>query len=197
MSLNKPFAEIVESSLDKWTGQCWSWDHFPAFGSMVAIHTPLRTTFGIVYQVQTGSLDPVRYPFTYQKTEEELRAEQPQIFEFLKTTFSCVALGYKEKGRLYHLFTPEPPKIHAFVEPLSNELAHEFFQTQGYLNLLFSHSNTIQNIDELLLSLLKQQLSLRIVSQEHLDTFISQYSLLTGNDYRRLKIFLQRVEQML
>ena len=66
---------------------------------MVTIQAPGRTVCGIVHQVQTGSMDPVRYPFAYQKTEAELRAEQPQIFEFLKTTFSCLSsLGIKKKG---------------------------------------------------------------------------------------------------
>ena len=79
------FSEVIDSSLHGFTAQSWQWDDFPAFGQLVTVQSGTRTLFGIVYQVHTGSMDPVRYPFPYQKTEAELLAEQPQIFEFLKT----------------------------------------------------------------------------------------------------------------
>ncbi len=101
LSPNKPFAEVIESSLHGWLAQSWQWDTFPSFGSIVTIQGKKRTHFGIVHQIQTGSMDPVRYPFPYQKTEEELLKEQPQIFEFLKTTFSCLIIGYQEKGSIH------------------------------------------------------------------------------------------------
>src|SRR5688500_18584413 len=117
------FAEVIESSLTGWLAQSWSWDTFPNFGSFVAIETKNRTVFGIVHQVQTGSMDPVRYPFPYQKTEEELLREQPQIFEFLKTTFSCITIGYQEKRIFSYLIAPEPPKIHSFVMHPDKEIS--------------------------------------------------------------------------
>ena len=96
---SKPFAEIIESSLQTFLGQCWAWNKMPQFGSLVVVENGLKPIFGVVYQIQTGSMDPVRYPFPYQKTHEELLAQQPQIFEFLKTTFSCLSLGYQRKGQ--------------------------------------------------------------------------------------------------
>ena len=109
----KPFAEVIESSLQGWLAQSWNWNCFPAFGSLVTIETKKRQLFGIVHQIQTGSMDPMRHPFPYQKTEEELLQEQPQIFEFLKTTFSCLTLGYSERERIIYLLAPEPPQIHS------------------------------------------------------------------------------------
>ena len=91
--MTKPCAEIIESSLQTFLGQCWQWDIMPQFGSLVIAQNGNRPLFGLVYQIQTGSMDPTRYPFAYQKTHEELRAEQPQIFEFLKTSFSCLCVG--------------------------------------------------------------------------------------------------------
>src|SRR5690349_14278413 len=98
----KPFAEVIESSLHGFLAQTWQWDNFPAFGSLVTVTSNKRTHLAIVHQIKTGSMDPIRYPFPYQKTEEELLAEQPQIFEFLKTAFSCLTIGYQEKGKLYY-----------------------------------------------------------------------------------------------
>lgn len=191
------FGEVIESSLTGWIAQSWSWDTFPAFGSFVAIESKKRTIFGIVHQVQTGSMDPIRYPFPYKKTEEELLKEQPQIFEFLKTTFSCIAIGYQEKKRITYHLAPEPPKIHAFVAYPPAEISKIFFASNKYLHLLFTHSTQIFNMDELLLALLNQYKHLTIITPEKINTFMHTYSLLTGNDYRRIKLFLQRVEHII
>src|SRR5579862_8462004 len=59
------FAEVIEGSLTGWLAQSWSWDIFPSFGSLVTVESRKRTIFGIVHQVQTGSMDPLRYPFPY------------------------------------------------------------------------------------------------------------------------------------
>lgn len=191
------FAEVIESSLTGWLAQSWSWDTFPEFGSFVAIEGKKHTIFGIVHQVQTGSMDPVRYPFPYQKTEEELLKEQPQIFEFLKTTFSCITIGYQEKKSISYLIAPEPPKIHAFVTRPNDEISKIFFASTRYMHLLFTHSSQIFNMDELMLALLKQHMALNILTKDKINAFMQTYSLLTGNDYRRIKLFLQRVEPLL
>lgn len=197
MKQEKYFAEVIESSLTGWLAQSWAWDTFPEFGSFVAIEGTKRTIFGIVHQVQTGSMDSVRYPFPYKKTEQELLKEQPQIFEFLKTTFSCITIGYQEKKSISYLVAPEPPKIHAFITYPASELSKNFFASTRYLHLLFTHSAQIFNMDELMLALLKQHIELNIMTKDKLNSFMQTYSLLTGNDYRRIKLFLQRAEHML
>jgi len=197
MKNNNHFAEVIESSLHSWLAQSWQWDNFPTFGSLVLIEAKKRNIFGIVHQVQTGSMDPVRYPFPYQKTEEQLRAEQPQIFEFLKTTFSCLIIGYQEKGTISYVLAPQPPKIHSFVGPAPKDLSKQFFSRETYLHLLFGLAGQLFNLDELLLALLKQQTELGILSEKKLNQFMQVYSLLTANDYRRIKLFLQRVEHVM
>lgn len=197
MKDNKAFSEVIESSLQGWLAQCWQWNEFPAFGSLLCIKTKNRTLFGIVHQIQTGSMDPMRYPFAYKKTHEQLLQEQPQIFEFLKTTYSCLTIGYQEKAKMYYMVAPEPPAIHSFVEPIQKDLAKQFFASQQFLPLLFGLSNQVFNLDELLLALLKQQQSLGILSAEKLHTFIDTFSLMSANDYRRTKLFAQRVQHLL
>src|SRR5438105_1903017 len=127
MHETKAFAEIIESSLQGWVAQSWQWDYFPPFGSLVSVEQGKRTYIGLVHQVKTGSIDPVRAPFAYQKTEAELLRDQPQIFEFLKTTFSCLSLGYQEDGKLFYTLAPEPTKIHTFVKATSAPLSTQFF----------------------------------------------------------------------
>jgi hypothetical protein len=189
------FAEIIESSLQNFLAQSWEWNEFPQFGSLVAVQTKKRTLFGLVYQIQTGSMDPTRYPFPYKKTQEQLLAEQPQIFQFLKTTFSCVLLGYSEKGKIFYGVPPEPGTIHSFVSIAESEVAKDFFYSDNYLPLLFAQSALITiGIDELLVALMRYQKELGILSPEKLNHAMGSFSLLTGNDYRRMKLLLQRVE---
>ncbi len=194
---NKHFAEVIESSLQGFKAQCWQWDKPPAFGSLVTIELSSRTLFGIVYHTQMGSMDPLRYPFPYQKTEEELMQEQPQIFSFLKTILSCLIVGYREKGTMQYTIAPEPPKIHAFVGHASTELSKEFFSRNNYLHLIFANQQLLTHVDELLLAIFKQQIALDCLSDIKLNNFIETFSLLSGNDYRRLKLFLQRAEPLI
>ncbi len=186
------FAEVIESSLQGWTGQSWKWDTFPLFGSLTTIETPTRIWFGIVYQVQTGSSDPSRSPFIYQKTEAELLAEQPQIFEFLKTSFSCLTLGFMEHERIAYQWAPEPPKIHAFIKTCSTQLSRQFFASTQYLPLLFNNP-LVSQVDELLLAIITEQKRLEIFSDDKLYELMETVSLLTGNDYRRLKVLSTRI----
>lgn len=194
MDTRRHFAEIIESSLHVWRAQCWKWNEVPSYGSLMAVNSVGRTIFGIVYAIQTGSSDPSRLPYAYQKTEEELMHEQPQIFEFLQTTFSCLTLGYQEHDKHYYQLSPEPPKIHAFVCYATKEQLLAFFKKEMYLHLLFSNSAINNSVDELLLALLKRLSDHKLLEKEDFSRFIQTFSLLTGNDYRRLKLFLQRVE---
>jgi hypothetical protein len=195
---NQAFAEIIQSNLQTFMGQCWQWNEIPSFGSLVTIEAKNKTIFGIVYQIETGSMEPGRYPFPYQKTHEQLLAEQPQIFEFLKTTFSCISLGYADKGKIYYLTPPEPPLIHSFIAPSLPEQSRLFFAHNSYLNLLFGAANLVPSMDELLLALLKGKNTLNpLKNGSFLNDFIENYNLLIGNDYRRLKLFLERIEGLL
>jgi len=191
------FGEVIESSMAGWQAQSWCWDKPPSFGSLVSVQVGMRTLIGVVHEISTGSTDPSRQPFAYGKTEEELREQQPQIFEFLRTTFSCSVVGYLDHGKLRHTLAPEPPKIHAFVEPLQEDLAKRFLASNGYLHVLFAGGCQPVGLDELLLALLSYHDTLGVLSERVLVQFMQAYSLLTGNDYRRVKLFMYRAQQLM
>jgi hypothetical protein len=195
---NKFFAEIIASNLNEFTAQCWKWDDFAKFGSLVQVESKKNIILGCVTQVQTGSLDPIRQPFPYQKTEAELLAEQPQIFEFLKTTFTVQILGHidKSQNKIYYLLPPTPCKIHSFVKECSADIVTGFFKESLYLHILFKFLSQNPNFDELLLTILSRLSVQNILTPDLLDDFYQTFSLLTGNDYRRLKLFLRRVEKI-
>ena len=195
---SKPFAEIIESSLDLSLAQSWQWDTFPIFGSLLQATSNAITILGVVTEIKTGSMDPMRYPFPYQKTEKELKAEQPQIFEFLKTTFQIKVLGFmdNEKNIQYRL-PPHPCKIHSFVTKTSSQISNEFFSKPDFLYLLFSQNTQILHLDDLLLAIFKQLSQNGRLTASILDSFSQTMSLLTGNDYRKIKLLLKRTESIL
>ena len=142
-------------------------------------------------------MDPIRQPVPYQKTEEELKQEQPQIFEFLQTTFTCITIGYLENNTFFYHLPDKPPKIHAFVSNATQDQYQSFFAQEQFLHLLFNLSNQIFNLDELLLAILKQLLQKKIITPDNLNNFIETFAMLCKNDYQKLKVFLQRTDLLL
>lgn len=192
------FAEVMESSLYFYLAQSWQWDAFPQCGELVQVENNNHYIVGIVTEIQTGSMDPVRYPFPYKKTEEELLAEQPQIFEFLKTTFKVHIVGYVEtSGKCFYLLPPKPCKIHAFVTEAPPSIRKKFFECPDYLHLLFAFSAMINNLDELLLAIIRQLALHHLLTPPLLEEFAATFSMLSGNDYRRLKLFLKRAQEIM
>ncbi|HSW75481.1 MAG TPA: hypothetical protein VLG50_00405 [Candidatus Saccharimonadales bacterium] len=191
---NNHFSEIIQGNLSQWTGQCWKWDVMPTFGSLVITsHGPL-SIFGIVHTITTGSMDPIRFPTPYQKTEQELLLQQPQIFEFLQTTFSCITIGYEQHDKIFYHLPGLPPKIHAFIGNASIDQCERFFSSEQFLHLLFNLQLT--NMDELLLALLKNLHEKKVLNATNFHNFIETFSMLCKNDYQKLKIFLQRTNHL-
>lgn len=196
---NNPFfAEVIESSLTQYTGQSWQWKEFPAFGSLLTVDNGSSRILGIVTNAQTGSMDSTRTPFAYQKTEAELQQEQPQIFAFLKTSFTIQVCGYTQAGSDSIIFAipPCPPKMHAFICASDETTVAKFYANAHFLHVLYGFAYAIPNPDELLLAILRQIKQRNLLNENLLAEICSNFSLLTGNDYRRLKVFLSRVQQL-
>lgn len=191
------FAEVVESSLQLWTAQSWQWDELPNFAALMAVEEQNRTVFGIVAQSATTSWHGDRTPFAYQKTEAELMREQPQIFELLRSTFTCLTAGYQAMGEpITHCYAPRPPKIHSFVRPANDTEIIEFFSNDRSIPMLFAAAHHV-NLEELLLGLVQFRIQKGLFEPRHYTQFIDTLSLLSGNDYRRLKIFLHRLQPLI
>jgi len=196
---SQPFAEVIESFPEWYTAYCWQWNKIPHLGSLVTVQTDSWTTFGIVATISLGSNDPSRIPFAYQKTEAELLAQHPEIFELLKTSFGVIVVGYKDisNKKIQSLLPPTPNKIHSFVSQATPEQHEAFFSTHDYLCLLFAFAQRLPNLDELLLAILRNLSNQKLLSRQNVEEFCQIFTLLTGNEYRRLKLFLRRVEHIL
>ena len=196
---NKPFGEVVESNLSNFIGQCWQWNQLPAFASLVEINSTNLKLFGCITQITTTSSDPTRKAYAYKKTEEQLLQEQPQIFEMLQSTFTVQIIAYQQlnNSKTFYLTPPQPSKIHAFVQQASRESIANIFKTPRFLHTLFSSQSNISNLDELILGLLNQMQQQNLLSKDFFDSFYQIFALLNGNDYKKTKLFFERVGDIL
>ena len=190
------FAEILESSISTWQAQSWQWDAIPEYGSLVTATSNNRTLFGIIYDIKTGPMDPIRQPVAYQKTQEELEKEQPQIFEFLKTSFSCLSIGYQDNKQFFYNLPPQPPKMHTFVGHATTKQYEACFSHEQFLHLIFNSTEQI-NREELLLAIIKHQLHHKVLTKKRLNKFIESYFILNRNNYLQTKMFLPRLQMLL
>jgi len=91
--------EVVESGTKGFVARTRRVGESPHFGSFVRTDAA-SPVYGLVYEIITGSREPGRKPDAYDMSIEELRKEQPQIFELLKTEFHVLTLGYLDAGRI-------------------------------------------------------------------------------------------------
>jgi hypothetical protein len=78
----------------------------PRLGSLLKAHnesTGLQI-LGVVSQVTTRSADSVHRPVALNLTRQQLREQQPQIFDLLSLEFEAVVVGYWEKGFITSIF---------------------------------------------------------------------------------------------
>ncbi len=187
------FAEVVESSLLLCTAQTWQWDNFPALGHLVKISSEQQTTYGLVINIQIGSADPTRTAYAYQKTEAELKRDQPHIFEFLKTTFTILPVGYSNSEKaILHAVPRTPCKIHAFVQHCQQHDYELFFSKADFLHILLATQTAIPQ-DQILLALSKELYDRSLMNDAFVDDIARTYSLIGGGDYKKLKAFLAQL----
>lgn len=190
------FAEILQSNIATFEAQSWQWDAIPEFGSLVYTISNQRTIFGIIYNITTGPTDPIRQPVAYQKTEDELRKEQPQIFEFLTTSFSCIAIGYQENEHFFYNLPPQPVKIHSFVGYATPEQYEQCFASEQFLHLVCNAQEKL-NLEELLLAIIKHQIKHNVLTKKRFNKFIETFFMIHKNNYIQTKMFLHRVQELL
>ena len=186
-------AEVVESSTTDLVAECRRLHEAPPFGAFVRIPAEDRMLFGLVTNVATRSLEPNRRPTAYGKTEEELQAEHPQIFELLRTEIEAMLLGYAEGSQQRQLLPPQPPRIHSFVYECSLEEARDFSASRDFLRLILSSGRT--NADELLVAAARTALAAHADGPSYRISLGQELARLLKDDYDRLSAMLRRITQ--
>ena len=191
-----PFAEVMESALHTLHAECWKWDQPPAFGQLIRINDAAYPLYAIVTSINTGPRDQHRTPMALQKTQEELRREYPHIFHLLHTRFTAVIIGHYANNSYIYQAAPHPSQMHTFIQPASSSEYHAILSHEAYISLLFHASELDASIDELMLAIIRHMQSHNALSKERIKRIIDTFSMLINNDYRRLKLLLQRIEHL-
>ena len=182
--------EVVESSTTELIAQARELHGAPSFGQFVRVEAAMPVV-GIVFNVFTHSIEANRRPTAYGKTEEELRLEQPQIFELLRTEFQALVIGYLDGDESVQILPPQPARIHSFVYLCSDEQVRAFTRTDDYLRSILNTSKI--PTDELVISVLRHAVRAHGHAPSYLVQMGKELSRLLSDDYDRLSSIIRRV----
>ena len=181
--------EVVESSTTELVAEARQLHGAPSFGQFVRVDSEVPI-LGIVFNVFTHSIEPNRRPTAYGKTEDELRMEQPQIFELLRTDFQALVIGYIDAAGPVQILPPQPARIHSFVHVCDEEQIRAFTETDDYLRCILN--TTKIPTDELLIAALRQTMRAHGGDNTYLVRMGKELSRLLGDDYDRLSSIVRR-----
>lgn len=189
--------EVVESSTMTLVAEARNLHAAPDFGAFVRIESDNRNLVGVVHNAITQSSEPNRRPMAYGKTEAELRREQPQIFELLRTQFEVFVLGYLQGTKMVHLFPPQPARIHSFVFLSRSQEVLAVTEDSQFLRSLLEGPGL--PTDELLLATLRGAIDAREAgtrgagNRQYLPKMACELSRLLRDDYDRLSSLVRRM----
>ena len=102
-------------------------------------------------------------------------------------------VGSVHSTAMRYALPAQPAKIHTFVHSASLTVLKPFLASAAFLPLLFTAGSAPQQTDELFLAVIDQLANLSLLTPDLFEQYYQTYSLLIGNDYRRLKVLLQRI----
>ena len=172
----------------------------PLGGPAPSFPSPLLppAVYALVYGANTASLEPNRRPSALGfADEDEMRKQQPQIFELLRTEFSGLLIAYSEGGKpLRRHLPPLPPRIHSRVYPCTPEETRALTEDLSFLrSILLPSGGALAGVpsDELAAA------CLRLARESHPDeeAFLLRagrtLATLLASDYERLQAILRNV----
>jgi hypothetical protein len=191
--LERPhIGEVLESSTGDFLAESRELNGSPPFGSFVKVRDA-STIVGLVHGVSTRSIESNRRPTAYGKTEEELRLEQPQIFELLRTEFRAIIVGYVDSTGAHPFLPPQPPRIHDFVYPCDADEVRDLTATSDYLRAIVTAPRL--PTDDLLIATVRNAWAARNRETPYLVSVGKDLSRLIRDDYDRLSSIIRRIAQ--
>lgn len=155
--------------------------------------------YALVYGANTASLEPNRRPSALGfADEDEMRNQQPQIFELLRTEFSGLLIAFSEGGDkpLRRHLPPLPPRIHSRVYPCSPEETRLLTDDLSFLRgLLLPSGGALAGVpsDELAAACLRMARECHADDQAFLLRAGRTLATLLATDYERLQAILRNV----
>lgn len=182
--------EVVEANTRSFVAVSPRVGESPAFGNFVKTgREPI--VYGVVSEIVTESREPGRRATAFGIPLEELRREQPHIFEILETQFQALSIAYSRNGRIRYSLPPVPPSIHSFVYDCTREEVAELVSEDFFLRTIISSPNA--PVDDLLVSSLIYAQEARNGDKDYIVRMGKSLSRVFKDDYERLSSVLRRV----
>ncbi|MGQ9631213.1 MAG: hypothetical protein ACUVXI_13030 [bacterium] len=177
------------------SGVCHDGDTMvPAFGQFLKSFdedSPI-VTYGLAYNITTTSDEPNRHATAYNKPRSQLRRENPEIFEILKTKFEVVIIGHKRENTIYQLLPPKPPNIHDFIYECNDHEIKALTDDLDFLRWLFKFNSTAPT-DELVAACIRCAYRARGGDRNFLIRAGKEIARVLVDDYDRLKSIVKRI----
>ncbi len=154
---------------------------------------PNETLYAIVTSAATGSAEPGRRPTAYGLEEDQLRRQQPQIFDLLATEFSAIYAGYAREGRFRAGVPPRPARLHAPVSDCSPEEVRAITESADFLRALVAAPADFP-VDELIVACIRHASACRNHDYPYLVRAGKQLANLLRDNPDRLTALLGRLE---
>ena len=192
MAVDAYIGEVIESSTSQFLAESRELNGAPPFGSFIKTGSE-PNIYGLVFNVSTHSMEPNRRPTAYGKTEYELRMEQPQIFELLKTEFEAVTVGYRNDVGPRQVLPPQPPHIHSFVYPCTEAEVKALTGSGDFLRSILSCARL--PADDLIIASVRNAWQARAYEMPYLVALGKDLCRLIRDDYDRLSSIMRRISQ--
>ncbi len=195
MDLVEKIAEVIESSSSAFTAQCYKLGQAPPLGALVKARNGSVEIYGIVYNVETRSLDPGRRVVARGEAldkEDDIFTANPQLARLLTTDFYVLVVGYHQEDSVCYYLPPSPVQVHSFVYFCQPEEVELFTRSMDFLGLLVDARLPVP-ADEVTTAFL------RFASRSHADSYDflvkagKELAWLLSGDFKRLNSVLKRL----
>jgi hypothetical protein len=196
MGIDTKIGEVIATNSTEFSAQCYTLNRAPSFGSLVKTGDGDSAVYGVVYYVETHSVEEGRRVFVRGEkleNEDDVFKNNPQLEKLLVTDFKAVVVGFKEKKTVYHYLPPQPSMIHSFVYNCSDKETLEFSQSLNFLNMLTETKLPVSG-DEITAACLRQMSRNYEDPQAFLVRAGKELVWMLGGDIRRLNTILKRFE---
>lgn len=182
--------EVIESTTRTYVALSPYVGQSPSFGTFVKTDTQ-PVVYGVVCEIITESREPGRRASALGMPLEELRREQPQIFEILQTEFHVLTVAHSQNGKMRFSLSPVPPSIHSFVYECTDEEVSGLCSEDFYLHTIASAPNV--PVDELLVASLGFAQEARSEDTDYIVRMGKSLVRIFKDDYERLSAVMRRL----
>lgn len=189
--------EVIEASTTGFTAQCYELYAIPPLGSLVRTGDGETALYAIVSGATTRGIEPGRRPVARgrdEASEEDVYRSSPQLRELLRSEFSALAVGIRENGRICHYLSPQPARIHAFVQPCAPGEIRDFSREFGFLKILLASHLEVPP-EELTAAALRWFAGVYDDRRDFLVKAGRELAVLLGGEYGRLRSILERIKE--